>query len=273
MGQSRTQQRTGIAVALVLFLTGTVHAAPLAQVTTPLLEVPDWAVALGGGVVVLYLVSRIVTAIASSRQPSSLQDTLQDMTAVQSKAEDNRAKEIELKKQEVELEERRRKDQVERDNKRDAQTDRLIAQLEKDHTRMHDNEAAMMQNAREEVEAKRAHTAAIDGYHKLVEKLADDVRDAMKSFVERLGKVEERSSDIERRIGKDDAQASLQKLMSDITDKLNQLVQLANNPPQPPVSDTKGTPDETSTDPTHPTSAVDAPGPRADAGADGGGHA
>jgi hypothetical protein len=195
------------------------------------------------------------------------------MTAVQSKAEDNRAKEIELKKQEVELEERRRIDQVERDNKRDAQTDRLIAQLEKDHTRMHDNEAAMMQNAREEVEAKRAHTAAIDGYHKLVEKLADDVRDAMKSFVERLGKVEERSSDIERRIGKDDAQASLQKLMSDITDKLNQLVQLANNPPQPPVSDTKGTPDETSTDPTHPTSAADAPGPRADAGADGGGHA
>jgi hypothetical protein len=36
---------------------------------------------------------------------------------------------------------------------------------------------------------------------------------------------------------------------------------------------TKGTPDETPTDPSHPTGTVDAPGPRADAGADGGGDA
>lgn len=215
----------------VFWATGTVHAAPLVQTVIPTLEVPEWLAGFGIGTVVLYIVSRIIASIASARQPKSIQDTLMQMTEVQSKAEDNRAKEIELKKQEIELEERRRADQVTRDNKREEQTDRMLTQLEKDHTRMHDTESAMMRSVQDEIDAKRALTNELSGYHTDVSRMASQVTQELLLLTTRIAALENSSIASARRIGTDDTIESLQILLTKIVSSVNKLVELSTHPP------------------------------------------
>jgi hypothetical protein len=259
----------------VLFLTGTVHAAPLAQTVVPALEVPEWLAGFGIGAVVLYILSRIIASIATARQPAGIQDTLKQMAEVQSKAEDNRSKEIEL-------EERRRADQVARDAKRDEQesrraeqTDRMLDQLNKDHQRMHDNEAAHMQEVRAEVEAKRELKSEVVGYHEEVKALAMELNAELLRLTARITAVENSTVATSRRIGTDDSVASIQAMIAQLVTSINRLIELAAHPPTIPVPvpvSTEVKPNATSNDssPTiHPNATAGDASAGANTGSDG----
>ncbi len=132
----RTITRAAGALASVSLLTGTVRAAPLAQINITPEAVTALGPIIGGGalftLIGLYLLSRIM----SSKQPATLTDALLKDSEARSKDADNRATELKLERDRINI-------QDEKDKKRDAQFDRMLAQLEKDHERMHNSEASL----------------------------------------------------------------------------------------------------------------------------------
>jgi hypothetical protein len=139
MGGSRTHLNTLITVPLVLFLTGTVHAAPLQQTAGATYDTLNAVIAIGGlGLGVLVVIAFIVSRLPNT---TGANDVLNKLAGNQAEA--------------IKLDRERFEAQKEDDKERNKNIADLMEMYRKDHERMHNNEAAYSRQVSDDTQAKR----------------------------------------------------------------------------------------------------------------------
>ena len=126
-------------VYLLVLITGTVHAAPAAQSVA--VDVPPWAAVGGGAALVAWVLVSLI-----NRSPKNGNDALVKLA-------DNQAEAIKLDRERFEAQ------QIE-NKERNANVARMLAMSEKDHERMHNNEAAQMRMTADQIKVTAEEAAA-----------------------------------------------------------------------------------------------------------------
>lgn len=118
-----------LTIGLVLILTGTVHAAPMAQAQVVPVNLPDWMAGASVGAIALFIIMRIIASISASKAPAGAHDALVKLA-------DNQAEAIKLDRERFEA-------QKVDDKERNKNIAELMAMYKDDHERMKKNEATM----------------------------------------------------------------------------------------------------------------------------------
>jgi hypothetical protein len=261
-------------VYLMLLLTGTVNAAPMAQAVE--VDVPPWAAVGGGAALVAWVLVSLINRSSRNSNDALIEIAKTNGEALKLQREqfeaDQKDKEEQRKIEREQLAARRADDEA-----RNKNIGGLIDQMNMQNERMHNSEAEQMRTIVEQNRIALEETAA---KHKLAESIAamnqedsrhnQELETRMSRFETAITTVQNDIKAVKASVGPNAAvklsavEATLRKLSLDFHALVNAIKD------GKPIEITEGTKDETSTDPTHPTGAADAPGTGADAGADGG---
>lgn len=265
-------------VYLLVLITGTVNAAPVAQAVE--VDVPPWAAVGGGAALVAWVLVSLINRSSRNSNDALIEIAKNNSEALKLQREqfeaDQKDKEEQRKIEREQLAARKTDDEA-----RNKNIEGLIAQMSKQNERMHNAEAEQMRTIAEQNRIAAEEAAA-------KQKLAESIA-AMNAEDSRHNKeLETRIGNIERDLSvvKNDIQAvktsvgptaalklsAVESTLSQLSKHFRALVTAIKD--GKPIETMEGT-HETPTDPVHPAGAAGAPvaGTDGDAGADAGADA
>lgn len=156
-------------VYLIVLLTGTVNAAPVAQSVE--VDVPPWAAVGGGAALVAWVLVSLI-----NRSPKNSNDALVKLA-------DNQAEAIKLDRERFEA-------QKIDDKERNANIAKMLEMSAKDHERMHNSEAAYARHVGEEILAKKKLAESIDAMNAEDARHNKEVESRVTAIESTLGQVQ-----------------------------------------------------------------------------------
>jgi hypothetical protein len=243
-------------VYLMLLLTGTVNAAPMAQAVE--VDVPPWAAVGGGAALVAWVLVSLI-----NRSPKNGNDALVKLA-------DNQAEAIRLDRERFEA-------QKADDKERNANIAKMLAMSEKDHERMHNSEAAHARLVGEDILAKKKLAESIDAMNAEDTRHNKEVENRVTAIESTLGQVQADIVLVKLSVGPNAAAKldGVEKAFARLAEEFHALVTaLEDAKPQETITEVSHEQTTITVDTVTASAALlpaaDAPGPRADAGADGG---
>jgi hypothetical protein len=243
-------------VYLMLLLTGTVNAAPMAQAVE--VDVPPWAAVGGGAALVAWVLVSLI-----NRSPKNSNDALVKLA-------DNQAEAIRLDRERFEA-------QKADDKERNANIAKMLAMSEKDHERMHNSEAAHARLVGEDILAKKKLAESIDAMNAEDNRHNKEVENRVTAIESTLGQVQADIVLVKLSVGPNAAAKldGVEKAFARLAEEFHALVTaLEDAKPQEVITEVSHEQTTITVDTVTASAALlpaaDPTGPRADAGADGG---